>query len=310
MLSKAGLFLESQCRKLEFARYSFLFGSGSTQTVIEELIPFQNEDGGFGRGLEPDFELPLSSPMATSVGLQICDEAAIPPNNDVVGKAIQFLYGSYKEAISGWISTPKEVNDFPHAPWWHFDEKKQEQVQFEQWGNPSAENIGWLLKYRDVEERPVLSSMVEKASGYILEHNSPCEPHELYCLLKFYKYSISSGLISFKRASELQKKLRKLVSDTVCRDPDKWNQYVPQPIDFVTTPSSYLLSDLSEAVEQNLVFLVDSVTDDGIWTLTWKWDSYPEQWQKAERNWIGVLAIKNLKILKAFDRIETPISQG
>ena len=144
----------------------------------------------------------------------------------------------------------------------------------------------------------------------MLEHDSPIEPHELYCLLKFYKYAISSGLITFERASDLQKKIRKLVNDTVCRDPEKWNQYVPQPIDFVTTPSSYLLSDLNEAVEQNLDFLVESVTDDGVWTVTWKWDSYPKQWQKAKKYWTGVLAIKNLKILKAFDRIENPISQG
>ena len=38
---------------------------------------FQNDDGGFGRALEPDFRLPASSAIATAVGFQYLREAGV-----------------------------------------------------------------------------------------------------------------------------------------------------------------------------------------------------------------------------------------
>ena len=53
-------------RPLERSLLEVYFYEGSKANVVEELKKFQNEDGGFGHGLESDFRLPYSSLMATS----------------------------------------------------------------------------------------------------------------------------------------------------------------------------------------------------------------------------------------------------
>ena len=42
-------------RPLEIACYNYHFEKGSANGVLKELSAFQNHDGGFGHGLEPDF---------------------------------------------------------------------------------------------------------------------------------------------------------------------------------------------------------------------------------------------------------------
>lgn len=305
LFTSAGTYIDTNCRKLESVRYSYLFGDGSNTSIIEELARFQNEDGGFGQGLEPDFALPSSSPIATSIGLQICDEASVPSDLEMVKRALEYLHGTLSRDEAMWIPVPNEVNDYPHAPWWHYDGEKTEIQRKEQWGNPSAELTGWLVRYGEAQKSPTINSLVEKTVVYVVDHDIEIEPHELYCLLRFYRNVIPSGLIGVERVSELQKKLREMVNKAVCRDPKQWIRYVPQPVDFVTTPSSYLLADLNDSVEQNLDFLVDSVTPDGVWLPAWKWSGYEEAWQRAAEHWTGMLTLKNLKILKAFDRIDS-----
>ncbi|MCR3905876.1 MAG: hypothetical protein NUK62_02435, partial [Tenericutes bacterium] len=50
-------------RPLEEARVKHLFFEGPANDVLKELSRFQNPDGGFGHGLEPDLWNPNSSPI-------------------------------------------------------------------------------------------------------------------------------------------------------------------------------------------------------------------------------------------------------
>jgi hypothetical protein len=66
---QAKIFLNSKARKLERALFEFEFENGSKENVVDELKAYQNEDGGFGNGLEPDFRCKESSALATAIGL-------------------------------------------------------------------------------------------------------------------------------------------------------------------------------------------------------------------------------------------------
>lgn len=57
-------YVTQHCRPLEAAYLGFLLGETAVAPFVAELHSFQNPDGGFGHGLEPDFWLPDSSPMA------------------------------------------------------------------------------------------------------------------------------------------------------------------------------------------------------------------------------------------------------
>ena len=61
----ARLFIKAQARSLEQARFAHSFEGGSVADVLSALATFQNADGGFGHGLEPDVRSPKSSVIFT-----------------------------------------------------------------------------------------------------------------------------------------------------------------------------------------------------------------------------------------------------
>ena len=61
-LSLVEQYITENCRLLEKKLFDYHFKGASTKDVIFALKLYQNEDGGFGQGLESDFRLPDSSP--------------------------------------------------------------------------------------------------------------------------------------------------------------------------------------------------------------------------------------------------------
>ena len=126
-------------RPLEIARYDYIFEKSSADGVLRELSAFQNHDGGFGHGIESDFHLPDSTPIATSVGLRILD--ALPSSklrDEMITKALQYLRTAFFLDRVGWFSVTPEVNEYPHAPWWTYDISTKMTPIDMSWGNPSA----------------------------------------------------------------------------------------------------------------------------------------------------------------------------
>lgn len=51
---KARKFIYKNARPLDLARWQYHFENGSREAVLQALQVYQNEDGGYGHGLEPD----------------------------------------------------------------------------------------------------------------------------------------------------------------------------------------------------------------------------------------------------------------
>ncbi|HLY32861.1 MAG TPA: hypothetical protein VKQ36_17690, partial [Ktedonobacterales bacterium] len=68
-LPKATEFTWSIARLLERRRFAYLFLDGERQAVLDALRPYQNPDGGFGNGLEPDIRAPVSQSVPTWTAL-------------------------------------------------------------------------------------------------------------------------------------------------------------------------------------------------------------------------------------------------
>lgn len=88
---KASSWIKRNARSLEVARWEYKFENGSPDKVMHYLTVFQNEDGGFGHGIEPDFWLPNSSPMATWAAGQILVEINTDENEEIVKSLISYL---------------------------------------------------------------------------------------------------------------------------------------------------------------------------------------------------------------------------
>ncbi|MFW5914416.1 MAG: hypothetical protein ACOCSO_01335 [Thermoplasmatota archaeon] len=285
-------------RPLERKAYQHIFEDGGAEEVLNELGKYQNEDGGFGNALEPDFRLPDSSPLATSVAFQhmeMLDGGADPSN--LVDPAIGYLEGTYDEDRGGWYSVPEKVNDHPHAPWWHYDPGRGGTVIDDHWGNPTAEIAGYLSKYRNCVSELDVDSLIERTIGHINSKDGFESPNEIYCYIRLY------DLLPGELSSEMEDQITKGVEQLVEVDPEAWVRYVPQPLHFVNGQDSPRFGIAEGSLEKNLDFLVDILESKGRVDPSWEWGSYQAEWGVACKEWIGILTLRALVTLRDFGRL-------
>ncbi len=285
-------------RPLEIARYAYQFEKGSVNVVLKELSTFQNHDGGFGHGIEPDFHLPDSTPMATSVGLRILDTLSSSKLRDeMIAKALQYLRGAFYLNRVGWYSVTPEVNEFPHAPWWTYDISTKMTPIDMNWGNPSAELLSYAYSYPKYMLNWPIDTYIEHALQYFERKSKFQSEHELFCFLHLYHH-LSSDL-----RVRLEKNLQKGIDALIVIDKEKWSSYVPQPLDFLIFPEDNLWGISEENIRKNLQFYITLFEKETLISPNWEWSSYPSHWSLAKKEWTGVLTLKYLKRLQDFDVI-------
>lgn len=108
-------------RPVETALGRLLSGSGDAAAVVAALARYQNEDGGFGHGLEPDISAPRSNPFAARLALSVVIGAGIGPDDPMVTRLVDWLEREQGED-GCWRWAPGTL-DHPIAPWfagWEF----------------------------------------------------------------------------------------------------------------------------------------------------------------------------------------------
>jgi len=282
-------------RPLEIARYQFNFGNGSADAVLKELCSFQNYDGGFGHGLELDFHLPDSTPMATSVGLRILDTLPLSTLRDeMIAKALQYLRSVFSLDRVGWFSVTPAVNSFPHAPWWTFDNSTKMTPIDRNWGNPSAELFGYAYSYRNLLPNWPIDTYIEHSLQYFENKSNFQSENELYCFLHLYHHLPSDLRV------RLEKNLQNGINSLIVIDEKKWSSYVSQPLDFLIFPEDNLWGISEENIRKNLQFYISQFEKYSLIYPNWEWASYPSHWVQAKKGWIGVQTLKYLKKLQEF----------
>jgi hypothetical protein len=101
-------------------------------------------------------------------------------------------------------------------------------------------------------------------------------------------------------------KLAVFVREVVVLSPDDWSSYGLQPLDVASSHDAPLITLVAEsAIDANLDYRIDLQLTDGSWPLAWSWaDLDPVAWTAAERDWKAHLAVNNLKVFKAYGRID------
>lgn len=287
-------------RELEKAIINFRFFDGTANSVIKALEDYQNSDGGFGGGIELDFTLPLSSPMATSVGLRIISKYCqdnLPV--DMIKKAFQYLKATFNEKENRWYAVPPTVNDYPHAPWWDFREDINMTVIDYSWGNPTAEIIAYLLEFSQFVDDLDVQALNLLAVEKMEEKDTFQSEHEIYCYIPLYERQRDKHL-----KQRLEQKIKEAVGQLLCKDPDKWfSEYLPKPLDFINSKDSNYFGISEELLSKNLDMVIASLEEKGEITPTWEWGQYEDFWKEAKKKWTAELTKRALFQLKAFDRI-------
>jgi hypothetical protein len=114
-IDSAAKFFTEHGRDIDRERFQYHFGGGTQEGFLETLGRYQNEDGGFGHGLEPDISAPVSNPFATELALLYCIQAGVPNDVPLLRRVAEYLDATQEEDGS-WRFSPA-VYEAELAPW-------------------------------------------------------------------------------------------------------------------------------------------------------------------------------------------------
>lgn len=283
-------YLQTHARKLDLRLYEHLFEKAGAQPVIDELSKYQNADGGFGNGLEPDLQLPDSSALATTVAFQYL--AKLQTNtSSLAEKAIHYLADSYDNPKQRWVNIPPTANKHPRAPWWNYEEV----LQWAGWGNPSAEILGYLLQYADkLNDKAFLKKVSEQAIQHLYATTKP-EQHEVKCYIRLYNYAGKD------LQAKLYDRLAAHIKQLAKTDLKDWVGYTATPLTFIDSPDSPFANLFSkQLLLKNAHYISQQIVANTHWEPTWQWGQFDKEWAKAKQDWSGKLTVENIELLKAF----------
>lgn len=298
LFNEIKMFMNTEARQLEKSLFNFYFNEGSEDDILDSLEVYQNTDGGFGRGLEPDFTLNESSPMATSIGLRHLSKIDNSTKaKDMISKAIGYLESTFDSNRNGWFSVPQKVNDYPHAPWWEFKEYMNMTVIDNSWGNPTAELIGYLYRYRMYLKNIDIEFLLNFAINYFNNLKEFDSEHEIFCFVRMY------NTIDDVYASKIESTLHVAINKLINVDQSDWTNYVPTPLNFIEIDSRNYFGIEDKYIENNLDYLITSIHENGMIVPTWEWGDYLDAWKEAKKQWTGILTLDAMLMLSKFNRV-------
>lgn len=304
LFNQLNSYMNKEARPLEKSIFNYYFNNFDGDYVLDMLEEFQNPDGGFGRGIEPDFRLVDSSPMATSIGLRYL--SLLSDNDraqDIIAKAIKYLEAAFDNKRNGWYSVPITVNDYPHAPHWEHRNDIGMTVIDYSWGNPTAELIGYLYRYREYLNKLDIFSLLNYAIERLNERTEFNSEHEIFCYIRLY------NTIDEEFSAQIENSLKLAVSQLININEDEWTNYVPMPLKFIEFDSKNFFEIDSKFIDKNLDYLIVKLEENKKIFPTWEWDDYLDKWEIAKTEWMGVLTLEALLSLLKFNRIENYIKE-
>lgn len=281
-------FARAHARPLDAARVAHRFEDGPASDVLTRLAAFRNDDGGFGRALEPDFRLDASSAMATTLACDYLVAAGAPADDPLVQGLLGWLHERYDPQVAGWEIVPEAVNAVPRAFWWNWEGKPTS------WpGNPSADGLAAL--YRWAPDSPILAQLAAAALASL--DRAEMEWHEVLCWTRLLE------VVPANFVAEALPRVKHFVAQAVCLDPKGWDEYAPRPHLFAPHPGSPVHDVVASALEADLDRLIAERDADGGWSPPWGWGRFEAEWEQAKGEWRGVLVAKNLEVLRAYGRL-------
>jgi len=298
---KARQFIYRNARPLDLARWRFHFENGSKEEVLNALSFYQNNDGGFGHGLEPDFLNPNSTPIATWAATEIIREIDFSDkNHPIIVGILRYLESGkdFNEEHNQWMNTVPTNNDFPHAIWWEYGEKSELKY------NPTAALTAFVLEYADQNSElyQKCCKIAKQAVNWFINAVPFNEQHVTSCFINLFGTLSKENVISADMAG-FEQKLKEEVSSEICREKEKWSvEYVTKPSDFKITPNSIFYKDNKELAEYGCEFIKESQLPDGGFPVTWEWWTNYTEYHISANFWKSDFIIKNMLYLRGYGK--------
>ncbi|MFC6887224.1 MULTISPECIES: hypothetical protein [Actinomadura] len=283
-LALAERFVRLNARLIDRHRFALHFRGGSAAPVLAALRPYENPDGGYGHGLEPDLRGEHSQPVPAQHALEFLHEAGAD-DDPAVGRVCDYL-STITTGDGGVPFVLPSVREAPHAPWWRTPDDPPGGI------NPTATLAGLL--HRAGADHPWLGP----ATGFCWRHleaaGADPGPYDALAILTFLDHVPDRD-----RAEAAFARHRGALAAPVALDPAAPGaQHFP--LDFAPAPGGFgrrLFTD--EVIDAHLDALVASRPDDGGWTvpfLIWTPATGPE--------WRGHVTVERLRALRAYGRLK------
>jgi hypothetical protein len=280
--ARAEDFIWRNARLIDRQLFAYQYKGGSADAVLRALRAYQNSDGGFGNGLEPDMRTPTSQPVPAQHAL----EYIIAAGGDaaLVSEICGYL-PSITTAEGGVPFVLPSVRAHPRAPWWETGDNPPASI------NPTASLVGLLY------EAGVDNSWLAQAEAFCwprVEAFALDEVHALACVIMFLRH-----VPDRKRAeAQLERIGSALDGSGLVADPSDTG-YVRNALDWAPTPDHPFRKYFTDAqITAALDALVANQQDDGGWTI-----AFPPPSPAAEIEWRGWVTLNTLNTLKANGRL-------
>lgn len=299
-MEKARKFIYRNARPIELARWQYHFESATKETVLNILETYQNADGGFGHGLEPDYFNPNSSPIQTWAATEILKEINITDKNTPIIKGILRYLSSgldFNPNQKQWKNRIASNNDYPHAVWWTYEDNNED-LRY----NPTASLAGFILKYgeKECEIYKKAVNIVHEAYEYFMKSDNYLEHHITACYIQLYEYCVDANYQEINMEA-FRLKLIEQVNKELLGKSVKWGkEYVCKPSNLLSRKQSFLYEGLEEIISEECNFIIDIQEDDGSYAITWQWWTDYKEFELAKNWWKSDICIKNMLFLKEF----------
>jgi hypothetical protein len=282
--SSGARFLMAEARLVERRLFATCLQGESPAGVVDALRGYQNGDGGFGHGLEPDTLCPTSLPIYVEIALQDL-AAAGAADEEMLRRSADFVSGVATPDGAVPLAFPV-IEEFPRAEHWS-------EWTYRPGLNPTAGLAGLLHQldyahpWRDAATRYCWDAL----EGGPL----PEDAHTLSEVL---------GFLAYAPERDRAEKLAAAVVDRLATapmfhlDPDSPG-YGLTPLHIAPSPDAPWRSLFSDAqIEGHLDHLAASQEADGGWPVAWEPPS-----AASALAWRGIITLQALRTLTAYGRM-------
>ncbi len=277
-----------KCRKLEYYMILNLFENHEAEIILE-LAKFQNEDGGFGHGLEPDIRMPESNVASSDVAIAVLDEIKDEGlKRDILKKLVSYYEDVFNEDKLSWEIVPPMVDNYPRAVWWNY-----ENVDSFSYGNPNPEIVGFLFRYKQYLKKIDVFEMIERIVGYVqTEFPDNSSQHSIISSLYFY----------VSMPEEIKKQIKDNLQKAIDKElhTDNWEEYGLEPYSIYLITKDFL-ENRKEILDKNIK-QKKAIIKKGLILPNWQWYQYEEVFNNIKHEWSGLLTYKAIKAIIKFEK--------
>ncbi len=283
-------FIQAQGRLLERRLFATCFRGAPAAGVVDAVRGYQNPDGGFGHGLEPDVRCPASLPIDVEMAFQAL-AAAGTTDPAMMQRACDYLAATAAEAGAGGAVPPAfpVIESYPRAAHWT-------DWTYAPGLNPTAGLTGLL--YRLGFDHPWRDQGTRYCWEQLESGAVPADAHALSEVLVFLEYVPDRD-----RADEHAAVLTKDLGSTPMFQLDPAAEgYGLSPLNLAPAADSRWRSLFTD--DQIGAFLDRTERQqeaDGSWPIAWEPPS-----QASMLDWRGMVTLSALRTLTSYGRLSAP----